>query len=108
MATVINLVAGVSVENFLTFGMSEVAALDAFQVEIGQKDKSLLKFRWPTTTGFKAVTKSGTDYTISITTLDTLDLRGIHEIEFTAFVGDEAIVKERLTELFIDFRRELK
>ena len=67
--------------------------IDALQVELVQGNNSAVKFRYPATIGFEALTKVNDAYTAQLTTAITNNLLGLYNLEITAFVGTQETAK---------------
>ena len=68
---------------------TEFGTIDAFQVEITSNNRAAVKYRYPTTTGYNALTKVNSTYTAQLTTAITSELLGLYALELTAFAGTE-------------------
>lgn len=68
-------------------------AIDALQVELVQGNNSAVKFRYPATVGYEALTKVNSIYTAQLTTAISGELLGLYDLEITAFVGTQETAK---------------
>lgn len=77
----------------IDFVATDFGVIDFFQVEIRKNNNAVLKYRYPTTTGFQSMTKNGDVYTAVILTSDSNNLLGLYGAETTGFVGTAEVGK---------------
>lgn len=77
----------------IDFDATAYGVIDAFQIELRKGNSAVLKWRYPTTTGYQALTKVGDVYTAVILTADSSNLLGLYGVETTGFVGTAEVGK---------------
>lgn len=77
----------------IDFDATAFGIIDAFQVELKMSNKAVLKWRYPTTTGYQSLTKVGDVYAAVILTADSSNLLGLYGVEATGFLGTAEVGK---------------
>lgn len=98
MANTTTLIQGAALADWFEVDLSEAGTLTAVKIEVGQNGVTALDFRYPTVEGYSEITKDGDSYSISLTTAQTADMRGMYEVEVTGFNGTSEVFKSNYSQ----------
>lgn len=77
------------------FGVEVLSGItyDSVTIELSSEYATKLKYRWPTTTGYLPLTKSGNKFYFPLTTAQSALMLGIYTLEWVVFDGTEQVMK---------------
>ena len=106
-----SIIAGAAIADWFSIDLADVGTLDSVKIEIGKNGSTALDYRYPEAEGYPVLTKTDDSYSLSLTSAQTVNMRGLYEVEVTGTLNGQDVFKENYSKsagIYLEVKSEIK